>query len=192
MATAKSEAFLVSTQNDEGYAIAAFKVGAATRTERLRAPPPLAQNPVPKTGNLKLAKTVTLSMEGGAMGRMNGAIFEGKQLSMRDLVTTGNVWAFNGVAGLSDEPLISVSTEQAVVITIINETGWPHAMHLHGHHFRQLINDSALGPLRDTLLMGRGETTKIAFMADNPGKWLLHCHMLEHAAAGMMTWLEVL
>ena len=35
------------------------------------------------------------------------------------------------------------------------------------------------------------ETIEIAFVADNPGKWLLHCHMLEHAAGGMMTWFDV-
>ncbi|VAX07178.1 Multicopper oxidase, partial [hydrothermal vent metagenome] len=33
--------------------------------------------------------------------------------------------------------------------------------------------------------------TTIAFVADNPGKWLFHCHMLEHAAAGMSSWFEV-
>ncbi|MGI9394824.1 MAG: multicopper oxidase domain-containing protein, partial [Boseongicola sp.] len=28
--------------------------------------------------------------------------------------------------------------------------------------------------------------------ADNPGDWMFHCHMLEHMAAGMMTWIKVL
>ena len=42
-----------------------------------------------------------------------------------------------------------------------------------------------------TLLIGANETREIAFVADNPGKWLFHCHMLEHAASGMTTWLEV-
>ncbi len=51
--------------------------------------------------------------------------------------------------------------------------------------------ESSLGPFRDTLLMFGGETRTIAFVADNPGKWLFHCHMLSHAASGMMTWLEV-
>jgi FtsP/CotA-like multicopper oxidase with cupredoxin domain len=32
---------------------------------------------------------------------------------------------------------------------------------------------------------------RVAFVADNPGKWMLHCHMLEHQAAGMMTWINV-
>lgn len=40
-------------------------------------------------------------------------------------------------------------------------------------------------------MIGSTQTTQIAFVADNPGKWLLHCHMLEHAAAGMTTWFEV-
>ena len=39
-----------------------------------------------------------------------------------------------------------------------------------------------------TLLRAMLETIEIAFVADNPGKWLLHCHMLEHSASGMMTW----
>lgn len=36
-----------------------------------------------------------------------------------------------------------------------------------------------------------GEIRHIAFRADNPGDWLLHCHMLGHAASGMTTWLKV-
>ncbi|MEL6502809.1 MAG: multicopper oxidase domain-containing protein, partial [Pseudomonadota bacterium] len=30
-----------------------------------------------------------------------------------------------------------------------------------------------------------------SLVAVNPGKWMLHCHMLEHAAAGMRNWFEV-
>ena len=45
--------------------------------------------------------------------------------------------------------------------------------------------------MRDTTLTVPDETIEIAFVADNPGKWLLHCHMLEHSASGMMTWFEV-
>ena len=74
---------------------------------------------------------------------------------------------------------------------MVNDTAWPHAMHLHGHHFR-VLGEGGPGPLRDTHLMGRGETAEIAFVADNPGDWLLHCHMLEHSAGGMMAWLRVI
>ena len=33
--------------------------------------------------------------------------------------------------------------------------------------------------------------TKMVEAADNPGKWMVHCHMLEHQAAGMAAWFEV-
>ena len=58
-------------------------------------------------------------------------------------------------------------------------------------HFRELRGDGSLGPLRDTILSLPQEPLEIAFVADNPGKWLFHCHMLAHAASGMTTWIEV-
>ena len=72
-----------------------------------------------------------------------------------------------------------------------NDTIFPHAMHLHGMHFRTRKEDGSLGPLRDTVLVMPNEMTEIAFVADNPGKWLLHCHMLGHAASGMTNWIMV-
>ena len=72
-----------------------------------------------------------------------------------------------------------------------NDTAFAHAEHLHGHHFQEVLPDASLGPLRDTLTVARRETRSILFRADNPGDWLLHCHMLSHRAAGMKTWLRV-
>ena len=110
---------------------------------------------------------------------------------MREMSGAGKVWAFNGMADMPYAPLVAADRGETVQIDIINDTVWPHAMHLHGHHFRQIASDGTAGPLRDTLLVDRGETAQIAFVADNPGDWLLHCHMLEHSAGGMMTWLRV-
>lgn len=39
---------------------------------------------------------------------------------------------------------------------------------------------------RDTVLLQPGERVEIAFRADNPGDWMMHCHILEHQAGGMM------
>jgi FtsP/CotA-like multicopper oxidase with cupredoxin domain len=77
---------------------------------------------------------------------------------------------------------------------LVNKTAFPHAMHLHGHHFRVIERNGkpvAGAPWRDTELVERNEQVRIAFVADNPGKWLFHCHMLEHVPAGMVTWIEV-
>ena len=110
---------------------------------------------------------------------------------MADLVQEGMVWAFNGVAGMPDEPLAQIDLGRTVRLRMVNDTAWPHAMHLHGHHFQTVTAGRASGPMRDTLLVARGETAEVTFVADNPGDWLLHCHMVEHTAAGMMTWLRV-
>ena len=66
---------------------------------------------------------------------------------------------------------------------------FPHSMHLHGMHFRVSKADRGFGALRDTVLVMPNETTEIAFVADNPGKWLLHCQMLGHATSGMTNWV---
>ena len=75
-------------------------------------------------------------------------------------------------------------------ITFENRTKMSHPMHLHGHHFQVIaINGRPLaGAMRDTVLVpANGGTVTIAFDADNPGRWVMHCHNLYHMLGGMMT-----
>lgn len=186
-----TKAHLISFERQRQLSITSFDIAGEARTERLPIPSPLTPNPVSPLGALGKARRTTLRMEGGAMGGMRGAMMGGRMMGMRALVDTGKVWAFNGVADMPEKPLLKASAGETVRIEMINDTAWPHAMHLHGHHFRKVEAGNATGPLRDTLLVGRSETAEIAFVADNPGDWLLHCHMLEHSAGGMMTWVSV-
>jgi FtsP/CotA-like multicopper oxidase with cupredoxin domain len=67
-------------------------------------------------------------------------------------------------------------------------------MHLHGHAFRVIGRDGRPTRYRewqDTVLMAPRERVEIAFVADNPGDWMFHCHILEHQAAGMMGVIRV-
>ena len=124
------------------------------------------------------------------MGSMRHAVHQGETLGIRELVRKGKAWALNGVAGLPEEPLFTAQPGSIWEINIVNDTAWAHGIHLHGHHFE--IDHPVFGRcLRDTVLLARGETTRIKLRADNPGKWLLHCHMLEHQMGGMVTWFEV-
>ena len=120
---------------------------------------------------------LSLKMEGGAMGGRHAG---------------EDIWAFNGISGLSDTPFASFSQGETAVFDLINDTSFPHGIHLHGHHFFEMNEDGSLGDLRDTTLVDRRTSRKIAVAFDNPGKWLLHCHMLGHQASGMKTWVEVL
>ena len=185
------EAFLVSRERDDDYALAAFPVRGASRGSRLSAPEPLPPNPVPPLGDLARARRATLRMDGGAMGGMREAMLGGRMMGARELAGEGKVWAFNGLAEMPDAPLFTARLGETVRLAMINDTAWPHGMHLHGHHFRAIVPDGTVGPLRDTLLMDRGESAEIAFAADNPGDWLLHCHVPEHSISGMMTWFRV-
>ena len=88
---------------------------------------------------------------------------------------------------------LTVYKDQKIRLSYSNHSMMPHPMHLHGHFFR-LVNPS-LRPerwvLKDTLVVDHMQRFDIEFIADNPGKWLFHCHMLEHQMGGMITWFEV-
>lgn len=183
------DAFLISFERDGGYALATFGVTPGTVATR-PAPAPLPPNPdFPIT--LNGARNVTLLMEGGAMGRMRSATLDGETRDARALAEANMFWALNGHVGRPKVPLIKVALGETVRIGMANDTAFPHAMHLHGMHFSEILAGGAFGPLRDTLLMRPGEAREIAFAAHNPGDWLLHCHMLSHHAAGMGTWVRV-
>ena len=186
-----SEAFILSREQDVEFALATFTIAGKRRRIQLPQPTPLHANPVSQLGLLDNARRVALRMEGGAMGTMRSAMLDNTEMGPQELVQHGKVWSMNGIAEMPKEPLVRIPVGDTVRISMINETAWPHGMHLHGHHFREIAKDGSLGPLRDTLLVEHTETTEIAFVADNPGDWLLHCHMLEHSVSGMKTWLRV-
>lgn len=89
--------------------------------------------------------------------------------------------------------MFMVSEGDVVVMRIRNDSGDVHPMHLHGHHATVLARDgvAATGsPWRvDSLNVRDGEEWTVAFVADNPGIWMDHCHNLPHAREGLMTHL---
>lgn len=98
------------------------------------------------------------------------------------------VWSINDQVWPDvDRPVIRKG--QRVAIEMQNRTMMAHPMHLHGHHFQvTALNGRELaGAVRDTVLVPAMGTVRVAFDADNPGRWPLHCHNLYHMATGMMT-----
>ncbi|MEK7245442.1 MAG: multicopper oxidase domain-containing protein, partial [Pseudomonadota bacterium] len=103
----------------------------------------------------------------------------------------GYVWGINGAVFGEHKPLAPRKGER-VEIAIEDRTTMAHPMHLHGHHFQVVAIDGQrlAGAVRDTVLVPARGSVTIAFDADNPGRWALHCHNLYHMAAGMMTTVE--
>jgi FtsP/CotA-like multicopper oxidase with cupredoxin domain len=108
----------------------------------------------------------------------------------------GLFWTVNGkpVPEHDHAPLLTLGRGKSYVIEFVNETSWHHPIHLHGHVFRLVSrNGKEVLPRQfaDTLLMDPDSRAQIAFVADNPGDWMLHCHVLEHQASGMMALVRV-
>ena len=102
---------------------------------------------------------------------------------------TGYVWSLNGVAWSKDVPPLPVAEGERVELVFVNKTPMPHPMHLHGHEFQVVEIDGKRfpGAVRDTVLVPPGRRVVVAFDANNPGLWALHCHLLYHLEAGMFT-----
>ena len=104
----------------------------------------------------------------------------------------GMWWSINGHLW-PDVPMYLVDEGDVVLFRIENHSGEVHPMHLHGHHAVVISRDGepATGSpwWVDSVDVENDETVEIAFVADNPGIWMDHCHNLKHAAQGLVAHL---
>jgi FtsP/CotA-like multicopper oxidase with cupredoxin domain len=104
----------------------------------------------------------------------------------------GHDWLINGEQHHHDAP---VKVGELQIWELVNETGMDHPFHLHGFFFQVVAMDGAPTVPRswaDTVNVAAKGRVTIAFRPDDrPGKWMYHCHILEHHAAGMMGHFEV-
>jgi FtsP/CotA-like multicopper oxidase with cupredoxin domain len=131
-------------------------------------------------------------------GMMGGMMMRdrGMGMNMMEMMRSGKIWFINGQAhvGHVHEPMLSLKQGQSYVLAMSNETAWWHPMHLHGHAFRVIGRNGTPTRYRewqDTVLMAPREKVEVAFVADNPGDWMFHCHILEHQESGMMGVIRV-
>lgn len=161
-----------------------------------RTPIALAPNAPPEP-DLAKAERIAIKFGGGAMSRLAEAEFEGKTRAMREIFMQHRMaWAINGrVVGEHDHaPMLHLKRGRSYFFAMENDTAWHHPIHLHGHAFQVIARNGARLPRtvwRDTVLMNPRERVDIAFVADNPGDWMFHCHILEHQAGGMMAVVRV-
>ena len=112
----------------------------------------------------------------------------------------GGYFTVNGKAFPATDVLEAKPGER-VRLRLINLGQALHPMHLNGYHFKIVGTDGypVEGPplVKDTVTVGPGERYDLEFVADNPGTWVFHCHILSHVAnqgvepGGMLTVLKV-
>jgi FtsP/CotA-like multicopper oxidase with cupredoxin domain len=79
-------------------------------------------------------------------------------------------------------------------LRFVNKSPRLHPMHLHGTFFKLLTRNGVAADepfFRDTVLIRRQETIEIGLVPLDKGRWMMHCHILEHAESGMMALLRV-
>jgi len=168
------------------------------RPHPLDVPFSLPRNPLAEP-DLASAERHELKLQGGMMGGGAMAGMGGMGGMGMPGMDHGASWAINGTSMTGDghagmPPLLTLQQGRSHVLTMRNDTAWWHPMHLHGHSFRVLSRNGVPVPHRqwaDTVLIPPKETVDIAFVADNPGDWMLHCHVMDYQVAGLMTVLRV-
>jgi FtsP/CotA-like multicopper oxidase with cupredoxin domain len=159
--------------------------------------PVLQPNPVPKP-DLRNPVRHHLTIVGGMMGGMNGGMTGAGMGMMADgkPVSRPAIWGIRSRHGANDgmAPIFTIPLGRTALITLENRTRWWHPMHLHGYSFTVLSRNGV--PMRhphlhDTVVLRPNDTVDFAFAADNPGKWMFHCHVIEHQETGLMTVIEI-
>ena len=175
-----------------------YDAGPPLRDHILDAQLTLPRNPLPEP-DLTNAVKQEIILQGGMMGggRLKGM---GGMMGMAmPGMGGGPIWAINGMSMTGDgqmdmRPLFTLQRGQSCRITLRNETAWAHTMHIHGFSMLVLTRNGAPVSYRqwqDTILVAPRDAVECAFVADNPGKWMLHCHITDHQMTGLMTVFNV-
>ena len=149
---------------------------------------PLGRNPVPEP-DLGTAQNIPLVLSATAENAAVDSICG----------TLGySFWAINkrpwpGDTADPTAPLAEMKLGKSYVLDVANPTPHIHPIHLHGMSFK--VVSSSARPVQqfvsDTYLILPDEKVQLAVVADNPGDWVFHCHIIEHQKTGMTGYLRV-
>jgi FtsP/CotA-like multicopper oxidase with cupredoxin domain len=179
---------LVDIRPSSPKTVATFAALGASLKRDLRGVPALAANPWTPP-DLSSAEEIPLVLSATAENAARDSICG----------TLGySFWAINKVPWPGDTsdpsaPLAELKLGRSYIFNLTNNTPHAHPIHLHGMNF-QVIASSArnVSPLiSDTYLVLPDEKVQLAFVADNTGDWVLHCHVIEHQKTGMTAYVRV-
>ncbi|MGA3303533.1 MAG: multicopper oxidase family protein [Methylovirgula sp.] len=90
-------------------------------------------------------------------------------------------------------PLFSIKRGTPVTLGLVNKTAALVQMSVHGHALRLLhdLDDGWEPYWRSRVVVPEGRTKRVAFLADNPGKWAVECQSVEQSPEWLVNWFEV-
>jgi FtsP/CotA-like multicopper oxidase with cupredoxin domain len=165
---------------DRGYGSAYMRPDVELFTIRLAETTPVSNAPLPA----HLRTIAPLDTAGARVQELH---------LTSDVVGNDLVMGINGVPGGQGPPLYAHLGETQVW-NITNDISFAHPFHIHGFFFQVLSTSDAHGPIpagplewRDTAdVPAKGKMSLAVRFDDRPGMWMFHCHILDHADAGMM------
>lgn len=146
---------------------------APVRPAPLSAPAALPANPIAQTMDLRSATRADLPV---GMGPGGALTFAGRQDREP-----------------ADAPAFRARRGAVVVLTLANGTDRFHAAQLHGHQARLLdaLDDGWKPYFIGTAVLAPATTTRIAFVADRPGRWPIELQPINDDSAPLMTWFLI-
>lgn len=150
-------------------------------------PPALPANPVLEP-DLQRAETLRFNFEWA--GNLSTDVGQGDAYTFWQI--NGQAWDINDKS-CAERPIATLKRNGHYIFELRNLSQYQHPIHLHGMAFKVLSsNRRKIEPwFTDTFLLGRNETARIALVADNPGVWMFHCHVIDHMETGLMAAIEV-
>ncbi len=104
-----------------------------------------------------------------------------------------NRWTINGVpypmTNASQPATFHLHEGRRYRLRMRNASDDIHPIHLHRHSFEltRVAGQPTAGVMKDVVMLGGYQEAEIAFVADNPGLTLFHCHQQLHMDFGFMT-----
>lgn len=146
---------------------------------------------LPVKGGVDKVFNLAFTLQGGNLAANTGVIWKvnGKAYSPPSVPTLLKILSGTGTtdADFADDDGFVINSGDVVEVNISGVQN-PHPFHLHGHTFDVVslngVTNYVNPPRRDVVTTGPGTTT-IRFKADNPGPWILHCHIEWHLEGGL-------
>ena len=159
-------------------------VAGSPKKQSVIFPPMPKINPIP-VPNLKEAEILPFVFHNMAVKSTNGE--------------SDPIWGINEKAWSSEgsaypEPIAKLKVGKSYIFRLKNISKFSHPIHMHGHTWwvvRSNKKNTITGYHTDTVLIRPRETIDVAFVADNIGAWMYHCHIIDHMVTGMMSWVQV-
>jgi FtsP/CotA-like multicopper oxidase with cupredoxin domain len=150
-------------------------------------PAPLPPNPVAEP-DLQQAETLRFNFEWA--GTLSSDAGQGDGFTFWQI--NGQAWDINDKT-CAERPIATLKKNGHYIFELRNLSQYQHPIHLHGMTFKVISsNRRKIEPwFTDTYLLGKNETARIALVADNPGVWMFHCHVIDHMETGLMAAIEV-